>query len=68
MIKVIQLDEAGSETAMIEIDEFTSETVYQGIAVMLREATPGKTEASPRTEPSKAERQRRQRILTRLRV
>jgi hypothetical protein len=68
MVKVIHVDDDGSETAVIELDDFTIETVYQGIAVMLREATPGQPQAADRTELSKAARQRRQRILTRLSV
>jgi hypothetical protein len=67
-VKVIQVDEDGSETAMIELDDFTIETVYQGIAVMLREATPGQPDGSARTGLSREARQRRQRILTRLSV
>ena len=66
MVKVIHLDENGDETAVIEIDDFTIETVYQGIAVMLRDATPAPPHASAPNGLSKAERQRRQRILTRL--
>jgi hypothetical protein len=68
MVKVIHVDDDGSETAVIELDDFTIETVYQGIAVMLRAATPGQPQASARTELSKEARQRRQRILTRLSV
>jgi hypothetical protein len=66
MVKVIHLDDDGAETAAIEIDDFTIETVYQGIAVMLRDATPGQPYAPAPNGPSKAERLRRQRILTRL--
>jgi hypothetical protein len=68
MVKVIHVDDDGSETAVIELDDFTIETVYQGIAVMLRAATPGQPPTSARTELSKEARQRRQRILTRLSV
>jgi hypothetical protein len=68
MVKIIQLAEDGTQTAVIELDDFTIETVYQGIAVMLRAAAPEDAQASARTELSRATRQRRERILTRLSV
>jgi hypothetical protein len=68
MVKIIQLAEDGTQMAVIELDDFTIEMVYQGIAVMLRAAAPDDAQASSRPEVSKAERQRRQRILTRLSV
>jgi hypothetical protein len=66
MVKVIHVDDDGAETAVIEIDDFIIETVYQGIAVMLRDATPGQPHAAAPNGLSKAERMRRQKILTRL--
>jgi hypothetical protein len=66
MIKVIQVDDDGAETAMIELDDFTIETLYQGIAVMLKDATPGQPHAAASSGLSKEARLRRQRILTRI--
>jgi hypothetical protein len=66
MVKVIQVDDDGAETAMIELDDFTIETLYQGIAVMLKDATPGRPSALAANALSKEARLRRQRILTRL--
>ena len=43
MIKVTQVADDGTETASIEVDDFTIEVLYAGLAEMLREAaeTPG---------------------------
>ena len=38
MVKVIQVAEDGTETAAIEVDDFTIEVIYSGIAEMLRQA------------------------------
>ena len=38
MIKVTQVAEDGTETASIEVDDFTIEVIYAGLAEMLREA------------------------------
>ena len=38
MIKVIQVADDGTETVAIEVDDFTIEVVYSGIAEMLRQA------------------------------
>ena len=38
MIKVTQVADDGTETASIEVDDFTIEVVYAGLAEMLREA------------------------------
>jgi hypothetical protein len=68
MIKVIQVAEDGTETASIEVDDFTIEVIYSGLADLLREAAATATTApaSSRELPRDA-RQRRQRVLTRLR-
>jgi hypothetical protein len=66
MVKVIHVDDDGAETAVIELDDFTIETVYQGIAVMLRDATPAQSHTPAPNGLSKEARQRRQRILTRI--
>jgi hypothetical protein len=67
MIKVTQVSDDGTETASIEVDDFTIEVLYAGLAEMLREAaeTPGAVTPAPCGLPREA-RQRRQRILTRI--
>ncbi len=67
MVKVIQLAEDGSETAAIELDDFTVEVVYGGIGEMLRQAA---TSAGPVLAPAALPRDarlRRERILRRVR-
>jgi hypothetical protein len=64
MVKVIQVDDDGAEMATVEIDDFTIETVYAGIATMLRSAS-----TAPQPSPaglSRQARQRREKILARL--
>jgi hypothetical protein len=68
MVKVIHLADDGTEMATIEVDDFTIEVIYSGIADMLREAassTPAAGEAA--AELSREARLRRDKILTRLR-
>jgi hypothetical protein len=65
MFKVIQVDESGAEVAAIELDDFVIETVYAGIATLLRAAATSEPGPSP-PELSRAARQRREKILTRL--
>jgi hypothetical protein len=69
MIKVIQLADDGTETVAIEVDDFTIEVVYSGIAEMLREAaaTSDEVAASVPALPRDA-RQRRERVLRRVRT
>ena len=38
MVKVIQVAADGTEMAAIEVDDFTIEVIYSGIAEMLRQA------------------------------
>ena len=68
MVKVIQLADDGTEMAAIEVDDFTIEVLYAGIAEMLREAArrPSRGPASPGELPREA-RQRREKILHRIR-
>ena len=68
MVRVTHLAEDGTEVATIELDDFTIEVIYAGIADMLRAATVTDTPAlcAPDELPRGA-RQRRQKILTRLR-
>jgi hypothetical protein len=66
MFKVIQVDESGAELAAIEVDDFVIETVYAGIATLLRDAAASEAQPSPPPDLSRAARQRREKILTRL--
>jgi hypothetical protein len=68
MVKIIRLADDGTESAAIEVDDFTIEVVYSGIAQMLRDAAsaPAAPTASAGELP-RAERQRREKILTRIR-
>jgi hypothetical protein len=68
MVKVIHLADDGTEVAAIEVDDFTIEVIYSGIAEMLRQAAssePAQTTAA--WDLPRAERQRREKILTRIR-
>jgi hypothetical protein len=65
MVKVIQIDDHGAEMATIEIDDFTIETVYAGIATLLRTASTAPQSSSPGAVSRQA-RQRHEKILTRL--
>jgi hypothetical protein len=67
MVKVTQVAEDGTEVASIEVDDFTIEVIYSGLAEMLREsATTHPPVAPPSCELSREARQRRQRVLSRL--
>ena len=68
MVKVIQLADDGTELAAIELDDFTIEVLYSGIAEMLRRAAA--SDASGAAAPGelpRAARQRRAKILGRIR-
>jgi hypothetical protein len=67
VIKVTQLSDDGTETASIEVDDFTIEVLYAGLAEMLREAAESPDTVRPATcDLPREARQRRQRILTRI--
>ena len=66
MVKVIHVDDNGAEMATVEIDDFTIETVYAGIATLLRTASTSAAPAAPAAELSRQARQRREKILTRI--
>jgi hypothetical protein len=69
MVKVIQVADDGTEVAAIELDDFTIEILYSGLAHLLREAARGRApEGGPTSEPSRQARQRRDKILTRIRA
>jgi hypothetical protein len=69
MVKVIHIADDGTEMAAIEVDDFTIEVIYSGIAEMLREAaTAQDAPAAGACELSREARQRREKILTRIRA
>jgi hypothetical protein len=68
MVKVIHLADDGTEMAAIEVDDFTIEVIYAGIAEMLREAAaPNERGAVSLGELPREARQRREKILSRIR-
>jgi hypothetical protein len=68
MVKVIHVDDNGAEMATVEIDDFTIETVYAGIATLLRDASAASSAPppSPHEALSRQARQRQEKILTRI--
>ena len=46
MVKVIHLADDGTEITAIEVDDFTIEVIYSGLADMLREAAASTTVAA----------------------
>jgi hypothetical protein len=68
MVKVIHVADDGTEMAAIEVDDFTIEILYSGLAHLLREAAHGRApEGGSISELSRQTRQRRDKILTRIR-
>jgi hypothetical protein len=68
MVKVTQLSDDGTEVASIELDDFTIEVIYSGLAAMLRDAAAVRTAApAPSGDLCREALQRRQRVLSRLR-
>ena len=68
MVKVIHVADDGTEVAAIEVDDFTIEVIYSGIAEMLRKAAASSEPvAAPGSELPRAARQRREKILSRIR-
>lgn len=68
MVKIIHVADDGSEQAEVVLDDFTVEVIYSGIADMLRDAA--SAHAAHATSPydlSREERQRREKVLTRIR-
>jgi hypothetical protein len=69
MVKVTQLADDGTELASVEVDDFTIETIYAGLADMLRAAAVAQPLAgAPGCELTREARQRRQRVLGRVRT
>lgn len=68
MVKIIQVDDDGTEKAAVELDDFTVEVIYSGIADMLRDAETAQTaHVVPAFDLSRQERQRREKVLTKIR-
>jgi hypothetical protein len=68
MIKIIHLADDGTEKAAVELDEFTVEVIYSGIADMLRDAESAQSEPAVSSfDLSREERQRREKVLTKIR-
>ena len=69
MVKVIRFADDGTEVAAIEVDDFTIEVIYAGLAEMLRAAAaPDAPATAPAPGLSREARQRRQRVLGRVRA
>ncbi|HXA73425.1 MAG TPA: hypothetical protein VNV83_04220 [Acidimicrobiales bacterium] len=68
MVKIIQVADDGTEKAAVELDDFTVEVIYSGIADMLRDAEAAQAAhvVSP-FDLSREERQRREKVLTKIR-
>jgi hypothetical protein len=68
MVRVIQIADDGTETAAVDLDDFTVEVVYSGISDMLRQAAATKDlGVTPAFELSREARRRREGVLTRIR-
>ena len=68
MVRVTQLAEDGTELAAVEVDDFTLEVIYAGLAEMLRAAAAARPPVpAPASDLPRQARQRRQRVLSRIR-
>ena len=68
MVKIIQVADDGTEKAAVELDDFTVEVIYSGIADMLRDAENAQSaHAVSAFDLSREERQRREKVLTKIR-
>lgn len=68
MVKIIHVADDGTEKAAVELDDFTVEVIYSGIADMLRDAEAGPAaHVVPSLDLSRQERQRREKVLTKIR-
>jgi len=68
MFRVTRFDDDGTEVATVELDDFTIEVIYSGLAEMLHEAAAARPPvAAPSCAPSREARQRRERVLSRIR-
>jgi hypothetical protein len=66
MVRIIRLAEDGGELAAVEVDDFTIEVIYSGIADMLHAAADHGPADIVRDELPRDARQRREKILTRV--
>jgi hypothetical protein len=68
MVKIIQVADDGTEKAAVELDDFTVEVIYSGIADMLRDAEASQAaHVVSAFDLSREERQRREKVLTKIR-
>ncbi len=68
MVRLTQLADDGTELAVVEVDDFTIEVLYAGLADMLRDAAaPRPSATAPSCDLPPQARQRRQRVLSRIR-
>jgi len=68
MVKVIHIANNGAETASVELDDFTVQVIYSGIADMLREAASlQKAERAASCDFSLEGRRRREGVRKRIR-
>jgi hypothetical protein len=68
MVRVTQVADDGTEVASVDLDDFTIEVIYAGLAEMLRGAAAAQPPvAVPVCELSLQARHRRERVLNRLR-
>lgn len=67
MVRVIHFADDGTEMAAIEVDDFTIEVLYSGIAEMLRQAAAANGSGAALDDLPREARRRRERILSRLR-
>lgn len=67
MVRVIRIAEDGTEKESVDIDDFTIEVVYSGISDMLRDAASNEPGAAASLDLPREARQRREKLLTRIR-
>jgi len=68
MVKIIHVALDGTERAAVELDDFTVEVIYSGIADMLRDAENAHAaHVVSALDLSRRERQRREKVLTKIR-
>jgi hypothetical protein len=68
MVKVIHLSDDGTEKAAVVLDDFTVEVIYSGIADLLRDAAAAQdADLTPSFDLPREARQRREKLLTRIR-
>jgi hypothetical protein len=68
MVRITHLSDDGAEVASIELDDFTIEVIYSGLASRLRDAAAARPAApAPSGDLCREALQRRQRVLSRLR-